>query len=131
VVCVQHPLSDDLMDDGTVVVKVKDYKKNFDPFLRNPKGISTVRGLQFKRGQSPSCRYSMTGACHTPVCYLKNGMKVKSLVNPIDPILLRDAYATFLPIKYAKLSDVNYLLAHLAGLDIGERFDSLLCFLSL
>jgi len=34
------------------------------------------------------------------------------LVSAIDPALLRDAYATFRPVKKAKLSDVNYLLAH-------------------
>jgi len=40
------------------------------------------------------------------------GMKIKSLVSAIDPALLKDAYVTSLPVKEAKLSDVNYLLVH-------------------
>ena len=41
---------------------------------------------------------------------------MKSLVNAINPLTLRSAYQTFLPIKAAKLADVNQLLrfVHLA-----------------
>ena len=59
---VEHPLTDDLSNDGIPVIKVKDCKKKFDLFLRPPKGIATIRGLLFQRGQQPMCRFSMTGA---------------------------------------------------------------------
>ena len=65
---VEHPLTDDLQDDGTPVVRVFDYKVAFDPLLRAPKGISAIRGLKFMRGAAPVCRYSMTGDCGTEVC---------------------------------------------------------------
>ena len=60
-VFVEHPLTDDMTHDGTPVVKVKDFKKGFDPFLRPSSGIATMRGLLVRRGQNPRCRYSMTG----------------------------------------------------------------------
>ena len=50
---VEHPLTDDLQDDGTPVVRVFDYKVAFDPLLRAPKGISAIRGLKFMRGAAP------------------------------------------------------------------------------
>ena len=60
-VFVEHPLTDDMTHDGTSVVKVKDFKKGFDPFLRPSSGIATMRGLLVRRGQNPRCCYSMTG----------------------------------------------------------------------
>ena len=45
VVYVEHPLTNDMLDDGTPIVKVKDYKKAFDQVLRPPSGISGTRGL--------------------------------------------------------------------------------------
>ena len=60
-VFVEHPLTDVMTHDGTPVVEVKDFKKGFDPFLRPPSGIATMRGLLFRRGQNPKCRYSKTG----------------------------------------------------------------------
>ena len=103
---VEHPLTDDMHDDGTAVVQVHDYKRAFDSLLRAPKGISTIRGLKFVQGVAPRCRYSMTGACDTNVTFLKKGHKIKSLVNAINPLVLRRAYQSFLPIKAAKLADV-------------------------
>lgn len=103
VVYVEHPLTDDLQDDGTPVVTVFDYKLAFNPLLRPPKGISTLRGLKFKRGSAPFCRYSMTGGCDTEVVFLKRGQKLKSLLNALNPLLLRRAYQSYLPIKAAKL----------------------------
>ena len=60
-VFVEHPLTDDMTNDGTFVVKVKDFKKGFDPFLRPSCGIATMRDLLVRRDQNPRCRYSMTG----------------------------------------------------------------------
>ena len=42
-VFVEHPLTDDITHDGTPVVKVKDFKKGLDPFLRPSSGIATMR----------------------------------------------------------------------------------------
>ena len=56
VVYVEHPLTDDMLDDGTPIVKVKDCKKAFDQVLRPPGGISGIRGLLLQRGKEPMCR---------------------------------------------------------------------------
>ena len=110
VVYVEHPLTDNLRSDGIPVVKVYDFKRAFDPFVRSPQGISTVKGFHFKRGSAPLCRYSMTGGCGTTLMYLKRGQKVKSLIHALSPLLLRTAYHSFLPVKRAKLRDVQQLL---------------------
>ena len=107
---VEHPLIDNMQHDGTPVIPVFDYEGAFDPMLRAPKGIATIRRLKFLRGSVPNCRYSMTGGCDTEITFLKRGQKVKSLVSALNPLLLRRAYQSFLPIKAAKLADVNQLL---------------------
>ena len=52
VVYVEHPLTDDMLDDGTPIVKVKDYKKASDQVLRPPSGIFGIRGLLLQRGKN-------------------------------------------------------------------------------
>ena len=76
----EHSLTNDLSNDGVPVIKAKDYKKGFDLFLRPPKGIATIRGLLFQRGQQPICRFSMTGDCLMEMCILKRGKKLKELL---------------------------------------------------
>ena len=55
----------------------------------------------------------MTGACDTDVIFLKEGQKIKFLVNALNPLVLRRAYQSFLIIKAAKLADVKQLLHYL------------------
>ena len=109
-VFVEHPLTDDLKHDGTPVVKVKDYKRGLDAFLRPPSGIAAIRGLLFRRGQNPRCRYSMTGDCSTEICLLKRGKKLRELLGAFSKLL--PAHLTFLGIKKAKFDDVVALLGH-------------------
>ena len=71
VVYVEHPLTDDMEPDGTPVVRVHDYKTTYNPLIKAPTGISTIRGLLFKRGQIPLSRLSMTGGCRENVNILK------------------------------------------------------------
>ena len=52
----------------------------------------------------------MTGTCDTDVTFLKKGQKIKFLVNALNPLVLRRAYQSFLPIKAAKLADFKQLL---------------------
>ena len=98
---VEHPLTDDLSNDGTPVLKVKDYKKGFDLFLRPPKGIATIRGLLFQKGQQPMCRFSMTGDCLTEMCISKRGKKLRELLCASKNLL--PAYLNFLKIKKPSL----------------------------
>ena len=70
IVYVKQLVTDDITDDGTPVVKVKNYKGIFDDYLRVPNGISTIRGILFKRGMGPLYRYSMTGESHVPLICL-------------------------------------------------------------
>ena len=109
---VKHPLTNDLKNDSTPVVKVKNYKAILDPYLRPPTNIASIRGLSFKRSTQPSSRFSMTGECSTPIATLKRGKKVKSIIDLLNPSMLPDAYLTFLPIKKAKLLDVKHLLQY-------------------
>ena len=38
-----------------------DFIAGFDQLLHPPSGIASMRGLLFKRGQNPRCRYLITG----------------------------------------------------------------------
>ena len=40
VVFVEHPVTDDMKDDGTPVIKVYDYKAAFDPSVKTPDGVN-------------------------------------------------------------------------------------------
>ena len=112
IIYVEHPLTNDLKNDSTPVVKVKNYKAILDPYLRPPTNIASIRGLAFKRSTQPSSRFSMTGECSTPIATLKRGKKVKSIIDLLNSSTLPDAYLTFLPIKKAKLLDVKHLLQY-------------------
>ena len=112
VVYVEHPLTDDMLDDSTPIVKVKDYKKAFDQVLRLPSGISGIRGLLFQRGKEPTCRYAMTTDCLTSVTILKRGKKMSSLVSAKANV--QAAYCRYLPIKASMLRDVLDLLKHVS-----------------
>ena len=112
VVYVEHPLTDDMLDDSTPIVKAKDYKKAFDQVLRPPSGISGIRGLLFQRGKEPTCRYAMTTDCLTSVTILKRGKKMSSLVSAKANV--QAAYCRYLPIKASKLRDVLDLLKHVS-----------------
>ena len=79
-------------------------------FLRPPKGIATIRGLLFQRGQQPMCRFSMTGDCLTEMCILKRGKKLKELLYASKNLL--PAYLNFLKIKKAKFDDIKTLLGY-------------------
>lgn len=110
VVYVEHPLTDDMQDDGTDVVQVMDYKAAYEPMIKAVTGISSFRGVVFQPGQVKS-RVAMTAACDTLVVILKRGQKMSSLTTLLN---LRRAYAagTFLPIKEKKYDDVIALLGH-------------------
>ena len=69
IVYVEHLVTDMLPDDNALI-KIKDYKAAYEPFLQAPSGISAIRGLLFKRGANPLSRTSMTGDCLTPVSLL-------------------------------------------------------------
>ena len=54
----------------------------------------------------------MTGDCLTPVSLLKRGKKINSVITITQFSQIPDAYVDFLPIKAAKLKDVEDLLKH-------------------
>ena len=101
-----------MLPDGNAVIKVKDYKAAHEPFLRAPSGISAIQGLLFKRGANPLSRKSMTGDCLTPVSLLKRGKKINFVITMTQLSQIPDVYVDFLPIKAAKLKDVEDLLKH-------------------
>ena len=63
IVYVEHPLTDDLTDDGTPVVHVMDYKRAFDQVIKAPPSMSLSRGILGKRAEAPISRQTMTGLC--------------------------------------------------------------------
>ena len=79
-------------------------------FLRPPKGIATIRGLLFQRGQQPMCRFSMTGDCLTETCILKRGKKLRELLCASKSFL--PAYLNFLKVKKAKFDDIKTSLSY-------------------
>ena len=107
---VQHPLTDNMQDDGTPVVPVRHFKAALDPCIRPVARISQQRGLLFKRGFNPQSRSTMTGDCISQVQVLKRGVSrisVRSALSEAKP-----AYAEFLPVKMAKANDVQTLLGY-------------------
>ncbi len=58
---VQHLTTDDLCDDETPVVKVKDYKATMESHIKALYQLTSTRGLSFERGNTPMGRQSMTG----------------------------------------------------------------------
>ena len=80
IIYVEHPLNNDLKNDSTPVVKVKNYKAILDSYLRPPSNIASIRGPSFKRSTQPISRFSMTGECSTPIATLKRGKRLSRLL---------------------------------------------------
>lgn len=97
-------------DDGTPIVQVKDYKTSLEPVIKPIAGIAKFRGITCLRGKNPVARSSMTGPATETLSILKRGMSLTSLAAAINGAPL--AYPDFLPIKDAKLKDVQALLGH-------------------
>ena len=108
VVYVEHPLTDNMIQDGTPVVKVLDFKRAYDPLIKPVTGISKFRGAKFERGNVPLSRISMTGECCDVIKTFKCGKKLSTLLS-LKP---NRAYLNFLPVKTAKFHDICDLLTH-------------------
>ena len=106
----EYPLTDDMKDDGTPIIKVFDFKHLFDLLLKACEGISKFRGVVFKKEKAPLSRTSMTGYCSEKVGMLKCGLRKSQLNAALLAVHL--AYQDFLPIKPAKLNDVQSQLKH-------------------
>lgn len=105
---VNHPLTDDLLDDGTPIVTVKDYKTPLDRLLAaSVNGLKSVRGVVF-RPASIRSRMTMAGDADTDVKLLKRGAKWHSVVDAVQNAT--EAYDDYVSIKAAKVDDVNYLI---------------------
>lgn len=109
---VEHPLTDDMCEDGTLVIPVTDYKLALDAVIKPVKNISKLRGISMIRGKVPVGRFTMTGAATEKMLCLKKGMKIPNLVAVIEGS--SKAYNDFLGIKPQKLKDVNDLLQHVS-----------------
>ena len=101
-----------MSDDGTPIVKVKDYKKAFNQALRPPSEIPGIRGLLLQRGKELICRYAMTADWLTAITILKRGKRMSSLVSAMANV--QAAYCRYLPIKAAKVRDVLDFLKHVS-----------------
>ena len=112
VVYVEHPLTDGMLDDGTPIVKIIDYKKAFDQVLHPPSGISSICRLLLQQGKKPMCRYAMTADCLTSVTILKRVKKMSSLFSATANVQV--AYCQYLLVRAAKLTDVLDLLKHVS-----------------
>ncbi len=101
-------MTNDLKPDVTPIIKINDYKKFFNPFIK-PKldYCSEVRLIKFKKN---SCKISPTlnEPKFTALNLFKNNFDSNSLIKRIDTIEL--AYGNFLPINRDKLYDINKLI---------------------
>lgn len=109
VVLVHHPVTDDMCEDGTDIVMVKDFKTSIGAIIRSTiPQISTIRGAHFSRGNTLETRESMTtGVMH--ICpVFKRGVSRRSLLEAVEKATNMDHL--FKPIKADKLRDVRTLL---------------------
>ena len=110
VVYVEHPVSDNMQNDGTPVVKVKDYKKSLEPLIKGPTGLAKYRGVLFCRGENPKSRSTMTGECTEEMKFLKRGVKKAQVCKEV--LSAKPAYINYLPVKVSKYKDVMQLLKY-------------------
>jgi hypothetical protein len=93
IVYLNHPLTNDLKPDVNPIIKINDYKKIFNPFIK-PKldYCSEVRLIKFKKN---SCKISLTlnEPKFTALNLFKNNFDSNSLIERIDTIEL--AYGNF------------------------------------
>lgn len=120
---VAHALTDDLHNDNTPVVQVRDFKTALSTAIAaTVKNSQAFRGVSFTRNGSVA-RLTMNGNCDTPVTLLKRGGKWRTICLAVQHAHF--AYVGFLPIKTAKYRDVQYLLGRVTIPETSTFYQSL------
>jgi len=108
VIYMQHPLTDDLTNDGTPVVTVCAYKAALDPVLKPFKGISKIRGIRFLEDGTVTARRETTGPCTIPFSVIKPASTLLDVKNSIATA--PQAYQSYVPVTKEKSDNVRKLL---------------------
>lgn len=94
---VQHPLTDNLVDDGSDVIAVKDYKHSLSTVLAaSVAQLANFRGVLFQR-TGVTARLTMTGTWDLQVSLLRKGCSWASVARAVKSA--GNAYADFVPVK--------------------------------
>jgi len=105
---VNFPITDDLTEDGTPIVKVYDYKVSLTPLLKASLGrVAGISGLLFNEN-GVFTRNSMGGTLYSPFTLLKRNVTVQRLQEVIRDTRL--AYEEYLPITPEKFDNLQHLL---------------------
>lgn len=108
---VQYPLTDNLVNDGTEIVTVKDYKTSVSSIVAPVTRIANFRGILFKP-TGVFARLSMSGTMDLIVSLLRKGCTWASAALAVRNA--KEAYSDFLPISAAKYDDLRYLLSRVS-----------------
>lgn len=123
VIFVEHPLTDNLQHDGTPVVRIFDYKRNFQPILpASIKDFARYHGILFIQAGALG-RKTMTGDPTERITLLKRGSGNGSLKSALQK--LQPAYSDYLRIKHAKYNDIKVLLERVSLPDGASFYDSI------
>jgi hypothetical protein len=104
---VEHALNDSIMDDGTPIVKVRNFRSALDSILRASDRISQKRKFVFANGKI-ACSESTVGALFIEFSLLKPGISVDVLRNVINGA--PPAFTGYLELKATKKGHIKKLL---------------------
>ncbi|CAG7785212.1 unnamed protein product [Allacma fusca] len=112
IVYVNNNLTDDLCDDGHVVLDVKDFKTALNDFLLSPKkanlNLQNCREFMFKRGKLITINFSERfDYGKRDLCLFKVGVNAEKLGDVLAGAM--SCYDDFLPISEVKLKNVEEL----------------------
>ena len=108
VVFLEHPLTDDLVDDGTPIADVFDYKSAVESILGPPAGIMSRKSFRFDDQGSITSRISTSGPHNLNFQILKPWASTNLLKQNIR--LVNRAYNAYIPLTKAKFDNIQDLL---------------------
>ena len=104
----EHPLTDDLCDDGTPIARVFNFKSSLEPYLRPVTGISNVKAFKFSQNGEILARESTAGA-FTRKYYIRKPFVTSNLLIQVT-LLKALAFNDFVLLKVPKFNNVMDLL---------------------
>jgi hypothetical protein len=112
VIYVQHPLTDDLCDDGTPICIVMDYFSTIKPVLKSTPGFGKLRRFMFRGDGTILTNSSTTEAPDQIFTYMKTGNTLEQVKQRIGGVQL--AYHDFVGVSHVKAQNVEKLLEFLS-----------------
>jgi len=108
----EKPFTDDMRNDETPTVRVKNFKNALNPHLRNRLSINTIKKITFTPDLHPQIATEYGEPCNQDLRLFIDTVSVNDILNSIDNAEFAYDEGTFLPVPQAAATSCHDILRH-------------------